>query len=184
MSKKIEAARKKYRPVDISCIFLAEAPPKTNSKRFFYFEDVPKGDTLYRQTMQALYPEEFVNLDKDEINDKLKSEKKYFLTKFFTEGFYLMDAALKPMPDGAKPTEKKKILRAALPKLKHRLQPFVVLQTPIILIASTVFDVCFEPLINMELKILNNYPIKFPIGYQPEYKKGILKCLKDANLHI
>lgn len=182
MEMTFEEARKKYRPKKISCLFIAEAPPAEDSKRFFYFENVSKGDTLYLETMKALFPGDLVDLNKKQITKKLRAEKIYFLTRFCSNGFYLDDASKTPMPHKPTQSEKRNIIRPELPGLIERLKPHIELKTPIILIASVVHEICYLPLINLDLNILNDFSIPFPIGYQDEYKIGITKCLKKAGL--
>ncbi len=55
---KFEIARKKYLPKQINVLFVAEAPPKFSSNRFFYFEKVDKQDSLFWETMKVLYIDE------------------------------------------------------------------------------------------------------------------------------
>ena len=48
-------AREKYRPVPIRAVLIAEAPP-SDPDRFFYLESVRDHDSLYLETMKALFP--------------------------------------------------------------------------------------------------------------------------------
>jgi len=178
-----EEAQEKYRPEKITCLFIAEAPPAEDSKRFFYFENVSKGDTLYLETMKSLFPSDFVALNKKQITNKLRTEKKYFLAKFYSNGFYLDDASKMPMPHKPTQSQKRSIIRPELPGLMKRLHPHIKLKTPIILIASVVHEICYAPLKDLDLYILNDFSIPFPIGFQDEYKSGITVCLKKAGLY-
>jgi hypothetical protein len=45
--KRFAEARAKYKPRDARCVLVAESPPKAESERFFYFEAVAKGDSLF-----------------------------------------------------------------------------------------------------------------------------------------
>ena len=55
--KQVQDARAKYKPEVITCLFIAEAPP-SSPDRFFYFEEVREQDSLYLEMMKALFPEE------------------------------------------------------------------------------------------------------------------------------
>ncbi len=178
-----ELARRKYRPELIKCLFIGEAPPAGDSKRFFYFEEVRKGDTLYLETIKALFPDDLAGLNKEQITNKLRSEKKYFLTKFFSNGFYLDDASKTPLPHKPSQSLKRRIIKSEIPGLIERVDSFIQPKTPIILISSVVYEMCYAPLKNLDRNILNDSPIPFPIGFQKEYKSGIIKCLLKADLY-
>ena len=69
---KFEAARTKYKPETIKYLFVAETPPKTNSERFFYFENVMEQDSLFLETMKVLYPDLIENREIKEIRKNKK----------------------------------------------------------------------------------------------------------------
>jgi len=50
-ARDFEAARNKYNPDHIELLFIAEAPPANDSRRFFYFVQVDIGDTLFLEMM-------------------------------------------------------------------------------------------------------------------------------------
>ena len=114
-----ELARNKYRPDHIELLFIAEAPPANDSRRFFYFVPVDIGDTLFLEMMKVLYPKKakFVEYDgngKPGFNAKqVRNRKAEFLEKFKRDGFYLIDAVDEPMPKNA--TTKMKEERSAVP---------------------------------------------------------------------
>lgn len=60
-------ASRKYRPATVRILFIAEAPPAYESKRFFYFTGLQQGDTLFLEMMKTLYPIEW---DFPEIDSK------------------------------------------------------------------------------------------------------------------
>ncbi len=91
MEGDFESARQKYKPRIIRFLLVAEAPPKLRSKRFFYFEGVRKADSLFLETMRALYPHEFSD------TRAVRRQKCKFLKKFKNDGFYLIDASDEPM---------------------------------------------------------------------------------------
>lgn len=57
-----ESSRQKYKPEIIKFLLIAEAPPRAESKRFFYFEDIQNGDSLFLETMKVLYPSDCSNI--------------------------------------------------------------------------------------------------------------------------
>jgi hypothetical protein len=59
MSTDFEIARRKYKPQSIKFLFVAEAPPKKESGRFFYFENVSDKDSLFLEMMKVLYPKHY-----------------------------------------------------------------------------------------------------------------------------
>ena len=48
----------KYTPRNTHVLFVAEAPPDSID-RYFYFDDVKQGDWLWIALMQALFPSEW-----------------------------------------------------------------------------------------------------------------------------
>jgi hypothetical protein len=53
---KIENARLKYKPDLITILLIAEAPPDSLD-RFFYYKNVRKGDYLFLGITEAIYPD-------------------------------------------------------------------------------------------------------------------------------
>lgn len=87
-----EKARLKYRPELIRYLIIAETPPKTESKRFFYFEDVQNQDSLFIEMIKCLY-----HIDTRDLNAKsIRAKKADFLRKFQGDGFYLIDSLDSP----------------------------------------------------------------------------------------
>jgi phage terminase large subunit-like protein len=89
---RFEYVRIKYQPQSIKYLFIAETPPKTNSDRFFYFENVTERDSLFIETMKILYPHLINDIDVKDIR-QMKSK---LLLKFKSEGFYLIDSLNEP----------------------------------------------------------------------------------------
>ena len=50
----IRQARKKYMPLRIKTLFIAEKPPQSPD-RFFYYEDVKQHDSLFIYLIKELY---------------------------------------------------------------------------------------------------------------------------------
>lgn len=56
LKKQLEAARLKYEPLIVKFLLIAEAPPDSID-RFFYYENVHQHDYLFLGIAQSLYPE-------------------------------------------------------------------------------------------------------------------------------
>lgn len=63
MTKEIyKKAAEKYKPERTETLFIAESPPvqrEGEELRYFYFDNIQKGDILLKSTMKALFPEEY-----------------------------------------------------------------------------------------------------------------------------
>ena len=111
-------ASQKYRPAAVRILFIAEAPPAHDSERFFYFTDVRHQDTLFLETMKALYPLE-IGFSGNEFlggfsSRMIRLRKPELLTRFKTDGYYLIDACERPMPQGTNIALKTALMRTAL----------------------------------------------------------------------
>ena len=87
---KCSLAAEKYVPLNTNLLFIAEAPPSA-LERYFYFEDVQTGDSLWIELMKALYSSEFG------ITAEERSKKEDWLTKFKNDGYRLIDALKEPV---------------------------------------------------------------------------------------
>jgi hypothetical protein len=168
-----EAARAKYRPHQIKLLFIAEAPPAYDSERFFYFEQVDRGDALFLEMMKVLYPKK---LHFDTSSDtweagfsakQMRKCKRDFLETFRDDGFYLVDAVDEPMPPNATPKIKEEKIRGSLDRLKVKLNDLrkrsKIRELPVVLIGAPVFNVCAEVLRHEgKVHILNQEAINTP----------------------
>ncbi len=171
MNNRIEEARLKYKPKSIQYLMIAEAPPEERSGRFFYFEDVDNGDSLFIETMKVLYPEDY----KD--TKYVRAYKKDFLNRFKDDGFYLIDSTDEPMP-GLSRSKKLKQIKQSLLALEEKVTNLVEKSTKIILVSSTVYEICNDPLKNMGFNITNEEMIDFPgSGGQVKYRKKLAKLI-------
>ena len=173
MENKYEAARKRYKPALIKCLLIAEAPPAKESGRFFYIENVKDGDSLFLESMKVLYPNEYGNAK------EVRSQKKLFLKRFMTDGYYLIDATDLPMP-GYTRSEKKEQVKRSLPELIGKAKELAGNGTPTILISATVYQVCEKPLKAAGLKVVNTEMIDFPgSGRQNIFRAKMTKLIKS-----
>lgn len=168
---KISDARKKYKPNEIKILFVAEAPPKESSDRFFYFEEVKEGDSLFIETMKVLYPNDFTT------TKIVRLQKKKFLEKFKNDGYYLIDSTDTPMEQNTQSYKKRKI-REALPNLRTKIRELANAETKIVLISNPVYEECFTPLKAEGFNIINTEMIDFPgSGGQINFRTKIQKLI-------
>jgi hypothetical protein len=171
---KVSDARQNFKPNKIKILFIAEAPPKESSNRFFYYLDVKEGDSLFIETMKVLYRKDFTN------TKMVRLQKKMFLEKFKNDGYFLIDSTDNPMEQKSQSYKKRKI-REALPTLKIKIRELIDSETRILLISKPVYDVCFIPLRSDGFNIINTEMIDFPgSGGQKNYKTKIEKIIPTS----
>lgn len=169
--KEIEKARLKYKPNVVKYLLIAEAPPDSID-RFFYFENVRQHDYLFLGVAQALYPK----LKTQFITEGRKEEtKKEILEKLQSEGFYLLDLSDLPLSllDGK--------LQEQLPNLKKKIEEVVENDTKIILIKANVYDLAYPYLVSQGIKNIIDERISFPgQGGQIKFQVEFAEALKEA----
>ncbi len=162
---KVQQAREKYRPEEVKLIFLAEAPP-CKEGHFFYFEDVPKGDSLFLHVIRAVFP------DLEDVPTKeLRTRKEELLFRFAESGYFLEDSVAVSIPKGTK--NKEKVVAEHQADLIRRITPYK--QTArFVLLSSAVFKANYQALKNEGFDILNDFMIPFPgSGQQGKFKAGV-----------
>lgn len=127
-----EYARIKYQPQSIKYLFIAETPPKTNSDRFFYFENVTERDSLFIETMKVLYPHLTNNIDVKYIR-QMKSK---LLLKFKSDGFYLIDSLNEPFEQKYSTSQKIKLITLGQATLLNKIKKLCNKETKVILITA------------------------------------------------
>jgi hypothetical protein len=134
-----QAAAEKYKPERIRLLLVAEAPPST-SHRYFYFDQVTSHDFLFLSIAEVLLGRK-----------PARTEKADGLTKLRELGTFLIDLKLDPV-DGSP-------LRFCVPDLISRCQ--ALNPERIILIKATVFDAAYQALALAGLPVVNKR-IYFP----------------------
>jgi hypothetical protein len=160
-------AAAKYRPKKTHTLFVAEAPP-LSVDRYFYFEDVKRGDWLWIALMKQLFP-----AAKWGPTERERGRKDAWLRKFQNNGYRLIDAVKEPV-DGSPSARVKKIkthsheLISEVKKIKPRY---------IVLIKATVFDALFHEFKIAGLPVVKSR-LPFPSsGRQREFhRKFPRKC--------
>lgn len=170
-----ETERKKYKPEEIKILLVAESPPKSDSKRFFYFENVEIQDSLFLETMKLLYPRETEGVEPRLI----RKNKKTFLEKFKNDGFYLIDSLDKSFEKKYSSSKKMELIRKGQSILLNKINELVSHNTKVILISSSVFSVNFTYLKQNNINILNIESIDFPgSGGQKKFREKMRIILK------
>ena len=170
LKKQLEAARLKYKPDIVKYLLIAEAPPDS-LERFFYYDNVHEHDYLFLGVARALYPDM-----KDEFLARNRSSiiKNKILTKLKNEGFYLLDLSELPL---SLLTEG---LSLQLPSLIEKVKIVAGKQTRIILIKVNVYDIAYNPL-QEEFGNVVDIRITFPgQGGQTKFQNQFLHALKEV----
>jgi hypothetical protein len=163
-----EKARIKYKPDLIEYLLVAETPPKRDSKRFFYFENVGEQDSLFLEIMKCLYPAETSNLETKSI----RLNKSYFLRKFQKDGFYLIDSLDNPFEERYSSKKKEELIKAGQKELLIKIRSLYTEVVKVILIAAPVFKANYSFLIAKGINVINKCPIYFPgSGGQKQFRE-------------
>lgn len=161
---KFEIARQKYRPGLVRVAMVAESPPRDDSGRFFYFEDVDVGDSLFLELMKALYA------DAHGDAKTVRRRKAEYLERFRDDGFYLIDASQEPIA-GESRAVKARFIRAGLDQLQRDLVEIQHEDLKVVLISSLVYEICCVPLRQAGFNVVNAEMIDFPgFGRQREFQ--------------
>ena len=162
--KGVEEAREHYKPDKIKYLLIAEAPPDS-VERFFYYTDVKIFDWLFLGVMEALYPSE----KKEYLQQRGKSElrgrselKEKLLLKFKADGFYLED------------------LSNTIDDLVKKIKRLSTEETKIILIKVNVYDKAFSLLKGHNFNVIDKR-IDFPasggqIKFQVKFKEALIEA--------
>ncbi|MFO0832371.1 MAG: hypothetical protein U0637_11110 [Phycisphaerales bacterium] len=146
-----------YRPATVRLLIVAEAPPCT-PERYFYFGEVDKHDWLFRYVWEGLTG------DKPD-----RTHKPAHLAALRDAGVFMIDLHEDPI---SRPTAKD--LRPCVPGLLQRCS--TLRPSAILLIKSVVYDVAFEPLRAAGLPAANAR-IPFPASGQ---QKKFLDAFRAA----
>jgi hypothetical protein len=160
-------AAESFRPAVVDCLLVAEAPP-TDETRYFYFETVATQDSLYLEVSKAL----FYSLD----TERLRANKARYLSRLRDQEMWLVDLAEDPVPD---PGDKFHYLTTWVDSLVERCQ--AIHPRRVILLASSVYDVAYQPLQDAGVPVVN---VRTPFpgsGRQKEFRAQFWKALHRAS---
>jgi hypothetical protein len=144
------AAAAKYKPAHIRLLLVAEAPPCTLD-RYFYFEDVQQHDSLFRYVYRGLFDEAPSREGKAEC-----------LAKMREAGVFLIDVSEEPIADGAKVRLTSEQLAGIVPRCAE-LKPDAV-----ILIKSNVHDLTHASLAGAGFNVAD---VRMPFPASGQQKK-------------
>ena len=172
--------RQPWLPAAPKVVFITEAPPPIDSGRYFYRPFVPKGDSLFLETIKILFPEE---VDTFDTVKQLRKEKPYFLGRLRDEGYLLTHASMIPMP-GTTTAQRRNLYLAALPALiAHLFKLGVKPKTPIFIISAVVYEAIAAQLRGTGFNLPQPRSIEYPnSGQQANFRKRLQPLL--ANLHL
>jgi hypothetical protein len=176
---KFTEAREKYRPNRVKLLFITEAPPPEERNRYFYFERVPRGDSLFLEMMKVLFAEEVAAF---ETVKQLRAEKYYFLERFQQEGFFLIHGHDNPLPNTTA-TARSKVYRRNVPDLVKKIVTIASPNVPIVLISAVVFQGIYQSLNNSGFQIIHDELIEFPnSGQQLNFRRKLKPLLMREKL--
>jgi hypothetical protein len=166
---KLETARLKYKPTRVKYLLIAEAPPDS-VERFFYYDNVHQHDYLFLGVAQALYPD---LKDNFLVSGRNRAIKNSILLKMKADGFYLLD--LSDLPLSLMTGD----LSSQLPNLVGKINKVADEHTKIILIKATVYDTAYEYLRQRGFKNVVDIRIPFPgQGGQKNFQIKFNEALK------
>lgn len=171
--RQLHTAQTRWRPGEIRCLLIAEAPPN-NPNRYFYYPDVRNHDHLFLGVMQALYPE---SKQRYVAEGRPTALKEALLAQFQADGFFLIDLVEIPLTLFAATP------KSALPSLLTRLEQTISRETPVIIIKTSVFDICYKPLVTAGYTHVAPDRIPFPgSGNQTRFQSGFSQALSRLSL--
>jgi len=128
-----EQGAARYRPEVVDTLLVAEAPPSALD-RYFYFEDVPVHDSLFRHVVQAV------------LGDRPTREKVPYLEELRERGWFLVHMSEEPFRD-----------RGVLPPLLPDLLARCELLSPrrIVVVGTRLFDLVHRPMRDAGLPVVD-----------------------------
>jgi hypothetical protein len=171
LKKQYEIARVKYKPDHVRYLLIAQAPPYSID-RFFYYEDVRKHDHLFLGITQTLFPQLKDDFLKFRKIDREKSThiKRLILKKFQKKEFYLIDLLELPL------SRMKGSLKSQVPILIQKLKTVINQDTKIILIKADVYNIAFGLLIQAGFDVIDckiYFPGQWGIKFQSQFNNAL-----------
>lgn len=174
-----QKAREKYRPEKIKVLMITEAPPAEHQNRFFYYEHVRRGDSLFLETIKVLFPEE---VEAFETVKQIRAEKSYFLERLQEEGFFLMNAVESPLPNKSD-AARRRVYREHLPRLIQEVLRIARPNTVIIIISAVVYRAIGRELKASGFNLIQEDMIEYPnSGQQLNFRRKLRPLLIEHGL--
>jgi hypothetical protein len=167
----IAELRETYKPRKISCLLIAESPPRSDEPepRFFYNPNQTRYDFLFRSIMAIVFP--------GFIDDR-QATKHDYLKRFCKAGFYLIDATDTPINDLSKSGRNRIILSEIESKLQE-ISGLVSIDTPIFLIKKNIFEIFYPKLTNRGYNIAHDEYLPYPSSGQQNIFKTKFRYFLD-----
>ena len=141
MSDPVAAARqrrqhaaRRWQPDHIELLLVAEAPP-SSLDRYFYFEDVPTHDSLFRHVVEGL------------LGEKPTRDKAPYLDALRERGVYLIDLSVDPFDD------RREAIPRCVPDLVRRAR--ALRPERVLLIGAGVYDGAYDALRRAGLPVVD-----------------------------
>jgi hypothetical protein len=164
------AAAEKYKPNKTHVLFVAESPPQS-SDRYFYFENVKRHDWLWIALMKALYPSEWGYAAQE------RPRKPQWLTKFQNSGFRLVDAVKEPISGSHR--RRVALIKAAAPALIDSSD----CAGPHSLIKKSAHEALCQQFREAGLPVVNEEVLPFPAaGQQRSFQIGFCRMVSSRRL--
>jgi len=174
-----QEAREKYRPSNIKVLLITEAPPARERNRYFYYQHVRRGDSLFLETIKVLFPEE---VEAFETVKQIRAEKTYFLERLQEEGFFLMNAVETPLP-GKTTAARSRIYRENLPILIREILRIAKPNTTIVIISAVVYRAIGKELKASGFNLIQEDVIAYPnSGQQLNFRRKLKPLLREYGL--
>lgn len=179
MSNEYDELRKRYKPLHIKVLFIAESPPpeatKDSSRHFYRSDRVRRDDRLFVNTMKALYPEAA-----QQTEAMIEPHKEAWLRRFQADGYYMIEALEQSQVHEVTKQQRQQKIAQNLPALLKRVGELATRDTKIILIKSNVFEVMAEPLRQAGHTVLNAGLLDYPGRFnQRAYREKLHKMIKE-----
>ena len=165
-----EEAAARYAPSRTRVLFVAESPP-ASLNRYFYYPDVKQGDSLWLELMKALYPNEFGETREE------RPRKHEWLDRFRADGYRLIDAVKEP---GSTTVA---TIRGNAARVIEQIREIGPDQ--VVLIKATVWKGLCHPLRNAGIPVANEELLPFPgSGQQQKFQAGFQELVKSGRLRL
>ena len=164
-----EEAAARYAPSETRVLFIAESPP-ASVDRYFYYPDVTGQDSLWSELMRALYRQEFGDTSEE------RQHKHEWLRRFQADGYQLLDAVQEPGKPA--PTAIRENAVRVVEEIRRRAPQQVVL------IAAPVYDTLFGSLMEKGIPVVD-CRLPFPgSGHQREFRDQFKELAKSGRLEL
>jgi hypothetical protein len=129
-----QAAARRWRPDRIDLLLVVEAPPSALD-RYFYFEDVPTHDSLFRHVVEAV------------LGEKPSRDKAPYLDALRERGVFLADLSVDPFSD------RRDAIPRCVPDLVLRVREMRAQR--VVLIGTAVYDAAYAVLRDAGLPVVD-----------------------------